>query len=681
MIQDIFIGSAPNDKTGTAARQAGQMINSNFAYLDNKITRKDGIVVSTGSAVSGNDITYNAFWQWIIDTIDYTNPVDVVMTFPFATTGFSRLDMIALTTSNTPIRIAGTESESNPISPSLPDNMIQAGFVLVTDSSVGDPSSPVIGDLYVKKMESQDFIANYGATTVINQIDLTDDRSSISLVGSATDVKSVQIPTAFIRPGKPHFFKNRTGHDVKLWHLAGTGNVKYFFPNGLDLTVKPNEVIEFNTNSNDSGNVRFEYVGNSADISSLAPKESPELTGTPTAPTAPIGTNTTQIATTEFVLANAVSNNFAPAVCFTFDDSYISQYNLLAVPFEARGVRFSQGVTFSYLGNTGMMSTAQVLDLEARGFEVLNHTATHLDLRDGTASTYANAISEIRGGHTSLVGLGMTPKGFISAYSAVKREFMPIIDNLYDNAYTIYQGNGAGIANPDIQVMNSPIHALRMNRVSMDQHNVAQCKAIIDRAVATNGVVTFYDHDPNGAYYPASASVSDILEIVDYAIASVGVSNIIKTSEIPARFNAIKSGGSISVDFKTTQSFPNITFTTTELNYAVESKDIKADVNGTFTVKRTGTYNIEGAWHFGTATATRVISAIEIDGTGVYRSRRDGYGSIGGASTQAYKGIMNLSITLLKGQTFKLAVFQDSGSAKTILGGGLYDYAKITRVS
>jgi len=41
------------------------------------------------------------------------------------------------------------------------------------------------------------------------------------------------------------------------------------------------------------------------DIAGLAPLTSPNLTGTPTAPTAPEGTDTTQIATTAFVLANA----------------------------------------------------------------------------------------------------------------------------------------------------------------------------------------------------------------------------------------------------------------------------------------------------------------------------------------------------------------------------------------
>lgn len=48
-------------------------------------------------------------------------------------------------------------------------------------------------------------------------------------------------------------------------------------------------------------------VGTAIDFSTYATLESPTFTGTPTAPTATAGTNTTQIATTAFV-ANAVSN-------------------------------------------------------------------------------------------------------------------------------------------------------------------------------------------------------------------------------------------------------------------------------------------------------------------------------------------------------------------------------------
>jgi hypothetical protein len=281
-MQEIYKGLVANDKTGTPARTAAQIINDNFTYLDNKITRKDGIVESTGMVESGQDKTLNLYWRWIIDTIDYTNPATVLLNFPYAAAGKMRLDIVALTTSNTAIRIAGPESDSNPATPTLPDNMIEAGLVLVTDSMVGDVTPPVIGDSYVLKRESQDFIANYGATTIIDHIDLTDDRSSISLIGSATDVKSVNLSGLYIRPGKPHFFKNRTGHDVKIWHLAGTGNIKYFFPNGLDLIVKPNEVIQFNTNANDSSVVRFEYVGNYADLTNYYTKTETDTADTNT---------------------------------------------------------------------------------------------------------------------------------------------------------------------------------------------------------------------------------------------------------------------------------------------------------------------------------------------------------------------------------------------------------------
>ena len=54
-----------------------------------------------------------------------------------------------------------------------------------------------------------------------------------------------------------------------------------------------------------SGITQSQVSGLTTDLAAKAPLASPTLTGTPTAPTATVGTNTTQIATTEFVLANA----------------------------------------------------------------------------------------------------------------------------------------------------------------------------------------------------------------------------------------------------------------------------------------------------------------------------------------------------------------------------------------
>ena len=50
-----------------------------------------------------------------------------------------------------------------------------------------------------------------------------------------------------------------------------------------------------------------QVVGLVSDLAAKAPLASPPLTGVPTAPTAPVGTGTTQLATCAFVLANAGS--------------------------------------------------------------------------------------------------------------------------------------------------------------------------------------------------------------------------------------------------------------------------------------------------------------------------------------------------------------------------------------
>tara|TARA_R100000479_G_scaffold93766_1_gene46301 strand:- start:2177 stop:3343 length:1167 start_codon:yes stop_codon:yes gene_type:complete len=60
-------------------------------------------------------------------------------------------------------------------------------------------------------------------------------------------------------------------------------------------------------NSGTDEEVALSGIPSASDLNAKAPLASPDLTGTPTAPTAAVGTNTTQIATTAFVLANGSS--------------------------------------------------------------------------------------------------------------------------------------------------------------------------------------------------------------------------------------------------------------------------------------------------------------------------------------------------------------------------------------
>jgi hypothetical protein len=71
-----------------------------------------------------------------------------------------------------------------------------------------------------------------------------------------------------------------------------------------------------------------------------APLASPALTGTPTAPTASVGTNTTQLATTAFVLANAAApfvasygeNEILYASKFAFSNATLTKVMELTIP-------------------------------------------------------------------------------------------------------------------------------------------------------------------------------------------------------------------------------------------------------------------------------------------------------------------------------------------------------------
>jgi hypothetical protein len=72
--------------------------------------------------------------------------------------------------------------------------------------------------------------------------------------------------------------------------------------------------VSFNTNLNVGGSIVNSALTNS--LAAKAPLASPELTGTPTAPTAAVATNSTQIATTAFVVGeiNALINGAGPAL-------------------------------------------------------------------------------------------------------------------------------------------------------------------------------------------------------------------------------------------------------------------------------------------------------------------------------------------------------------------------------
>jgi hypothetical protein len=135
-----------------------------------------------------------------------------------------------------------------------------------------------------------------------------------------------------------------------------------------------------------------EFTAIASAISSKADINSPALTGTPTAPTASSGTNTTQVATTEFVTV-------ALAAVYPIGSIYInatSSTNPATLLGFGTWTAFGAGrVLVGLNASDALFDTAE----ETGGSKdaiVVSHTHTIND--SGHAHTYSQAISEINAG-------------------------------------------------------------------------------------------------------------------------------------------------------------------------------------------------------------------------------------------------------------------------------------------
>ena len=194
MQQYINKGAAANDKTGTKARQAADIINDNFtevyAAID-FINRIDRVEKSMGfSEIVAQDITIYAGWEWIINNVELTNPADVIINdIPFCSAGKSRIDYIVPNELNGFTLVSGEESITGPLAPSLPNNGIYVTYFTVGDASISVPEPAIVGSDHIKKLEKANvFLTGSG---VIDNLPLVDEKATIVFDGSITELKSI----------------------------------------------------------------------------------------------------------------------------------------------------------------------------------------------------------------------------------------------------------------------------------------------------------------------------------------------------------------------------------------------------------------------------------------------------------------------------------------------------------
>jgi len=180
--------------------------------------------------------------SWLISDTAYTTTSDTVITIPVASSGMVRTDILVGNTSNAIVRIAGTESLGISVRPAVPLNTVLITEISVDDATIDEPTTPISGVDFIKKIEKMKII---NSTSGVVDIHFTDERSIMSFVGTVTEIKSAQIVNLY--GGKKFTLRNDQAGDITIKHLSFDGgqDVLFKFPNEADFILKPKEIIEF----------------------------------------------------------------------------------------------------------------------------------------------------------------------------------------------------------------------------------------------------------------------------------------------------------------------------------------------------------------------------------------------------------------------------------------------------
>ncbi len=193
-------------------------------------------------------------------------------------------------------------------------------------------------------------------------------------------------------------------------------------------------------------------------------------------------------------------------VILTFDDGFISHYEQVAPLLENLGVRAGFAVIHSSIGNVNNMSFDQLRDLQSRGFEIMNHSLRHKDLRSDTESLEV-AEEEIIHAKNLLNDEGLSIKSFVSPFSITNSKYLPYVDKDHITAYT--DGNRES-ATEAFWNIDSDIK--RLHRFNLF-YPIETLKEAVDYAINNKTFITLYGHDINLTH----TSLIKIQTIVEYA--------------------------------------------------------------------------------------------------------------------------------------------------------------------
>lgn len=185
------------DATGVVKLRTADQVKDDLGIFS--IPVPDGLVVIGGAVQTGNDIEYDTVWVWRISEVEYSLSVADTITYPVASSGQVRIDLVVGNTSGTITRVAGTEVPSGDpvVAPTVPINTVAFQEVLVDDTGINTVTNFAL--------------ANYVRYDIDDQ-----DLSPVQRLNARTNIKALSTDT----------------DDERTGYLYNDGYVRVLFPDG-----------------------------------------------------------------------------------------------------------------------------------------------------------------------------------------------------------------------------------------------------------------------------------------------------------------------------------------------------------------------------------------------------------------------------------------------------------------
>lgn len=184
-------------------------------------------------------------------------------------------------------------------------------------------------------------------------------------------------------------------------------------------------------------------------------------------------------------------------ITFVFDDGYVSDYTVMKPLFVGQGEVACAAIVIDNIGDGGRMSSAQIIELETAGWEILSHTVTHPHL---SGLTETEIRSELSTSKSILEGYGLTIKNLAYSHNDHNEIVRRVAREFYRSARA-----GSNSLNPQI------LQTYQLKSVNADDHTeLAAYQTLVDSAESQLKWLIFYMHSTN------AADSAMVLRLVNY---------------------------------------------------------------------------------------------------------------------------------------------------------------------